>query len=76
MDYQLIIAMALVAGAGAYLIYRSISVWTRSRSGCGGSCGCKPAANEAQSLIPVESLRTLRKDQITSSTEQGHARSL
>ena len=41
MDWQLLLTVTLIAGAGGYLGWRS---WRASRKGCAGGCGChKPA---------------------------------
>jgi hypothetical protein len=57
-DWQLLVALALVAAAGCYLARRAWRTWTAKRSGCGGSCGCtgNGSAKESTSLVSREEL--------------------
>jgi hypothetical protein len=64
-DWQLPIAVTVIASAGSYLGWRGWRSWRASRKGCAGGCGChkSPAAGAPQNeatLIPAAKL-TIRQ---------------
>ena len=63
MDWQLVIVIACVAAAVAYVARATWRTWHPKPGACGGGCGCAkpapPAESEAR-LIPVEQV-TLRR---------------
>jgi hypothetical protein len=61
MDWQLLGAGVLVAGAAVYLGRQTLRTWIGKKGGCGGcggGCGKPTAQTQAgATLIPVEDLR-------------------
>jgi hypothetical protein len=57
-DWQLLVALAVVAGAGFYLVRQTWRAWTAKKDGCGGGCGCaaKKPAKESAPLVSSEEL--------------------
>ena len=60
-DWQLIVALAAVSGAAAFLIVRGLKLlWSGKKSACGscGSCNAAPENQASQSggFIPLETL--------------------
>jgi hypothetical protein len=53
MDWQILVVVAAVAGAGIYLVRRAIAMF-RGNRGCGGCSGCgDDKSSAAQSMQPV-----------------------
>jgi hypothetical protein len=58
-NWQLLVVIAVIAGAGMYLV-RSLWLWLRPKArACGGSCGCgeQTKVSTPDQLISVGSVR-------------------
>ncbi len=63
MNWQLIVVVALVAVAGAYVAWRNWREWANSKKGgCGGGCGCASAKPAADQAVLVEQLTVRKRD--------------
>ena len=65
LDWQVLLVLAVVAAAAAYLGRQAWRTWRGSKTGCGGGCGCGTKTTAAAkpngvTLIPAEQL-TLRR---------------
>jgi hypothetical protein len=53
MDWQMIVALAVVTIAAAFILVRVLRSWRGTKSACGGSCGCaKPAEAQPKLIAP------------------------
>ena len=65
-EFQLLLAVGLVALAGVYVAYRSWREWTaKGKGGCGGGCGCantrKADTTASTTFVPAGELSIRKK---------------
>jgi hypothetical protein len=63
MDWQMTVAVVLVAGAALYLAGGMIRSWWTSKTACGGGCSCKQTqAPQTEVLIPSKDVVLRKRD--------------